>query len=165
MTLVITLLQGVAIHGGVVATGQQLWIRILAIIVGALCGVAASWFVLPVRSEGVVRRRIADALAALSTYLGDRNPVTDDDLVASLDRLDEIAAPWNALERVTAWRKTLRKPGEWIALVHECVALVRSRPQVSGGARRALGDARKSMRDPEAIGPKLLALRDELQGS
>ncbi len=165
MTLVITLLQGVAIHVGTVATGEQLWIRILAIIVGAICGVAASWFVLPVRSEGVVRKRIAEALAALSAFIGDRNPATDDELATSLDRLDEIAAPWNALERVTGWRATLRKPGQWIALVHECVQLVRAKPQVSSGARRALGDARKTLRDPDAIGARLLAFRDELQAS
>ena len=63
MTLVITLLQGTAIHVAAGTGGEQLWIRILAIIVGAACGLAASWFVLPVRSEGVVRRRIADSLA------------------------------------------------------------------------------------------------------
>jgi Fusaric acid resistance protein-like len=165
MTLVITLLQGVAIPVGALSTGEQLWIRILAIIVGAACGLAASWFVLPVRSEGVVRRRIADALAALSEYAGHQSPLTEHDLAASLDRLDEIAAPWNALERVTIWRKTLRKPGQWIGLVHECVTLVRARPQLSGAARRALGNARKSMRQPDEIGENLLVLRDELRAS
>ena len=163
MTLVITLLRGVAIHGEAAAPADQLWIRILAIIVGAVCGLAASWFVLPVRSEGVVRRRIADALAALSSYAGNPNPLTDHELAASLDRLDEVAPPWNALERVTTWRRTLRKPGQWIRLVHECVTLVRAQPELSVAARRALGSARKSMREPEAIGERLLLFRGELQ--
>ena len=33
---------------------------------GALCAVAATWFVYPIRTEAVVRRRVADVLAALS---------------------------------------------------------------------------------------------------
>ncbi|HEY1529519.1 MAG TPA: FUSC family protein [Galbitalea sp.] len=167
MTLVITLLQGAAIHapvaGASVPEGQQLWIRILAIIVGAACGLTASWFLLPVRSEGVVRKRVADGLRAISDYAADQNPRTEHELGAALDKLDEVAAPWRALERVTGWRKTARKPGQWMQLIHECAALVRANPVLGGPARRALGEARRSMRDPVAIGPSLLALRDELQ--
>jgi uncharacterized membrane protein YccC len=165
MTLVITLLQGTAIHVAAGTGGEQLWIRILAIIVGAACGLAASWFVLPVRSEGVVRRRIADSLAALSDFAGDPNPLTDHELNAALDKLDEVAAPWRALERVTGWRHATRKPGQWMQLVHECARLVRSRPDLSGTARKALGEARRSMRNPDAIGPALMALKTELDTS
>lgn len=162
MTLVITLLQGTAIPV-TGAGGEQLWIRILAIIVGAGCGLAASWFVLPVRSEGVVRKRVSEALAALSDYGAEPTPITDHDLGMALGRLDEVAAPWNALERLTGWRTTARKPGQWVHLVHECARLVRARPGLSAAARRALGEARRAMREPEAVGPRLLALRDELQ--
>jgi hypothetical protein len=165
MTLVITLLQGTAIHVAAGTGGEQLWIRILAIIVGAACGLAASWFVLPVRSEGVVRRRIADSLAALGDFAADPNPITDHELNGALDKLDEVAAPWRALERVTAWRPTSRKPGQWMLLVHESARLLRARPQLSVAARKALGEARRSMRDPDAIGPALVTLRDELQAS
>jgi hypothetical protein len=165
MTLVITLLQGAVIPVAAGTGGEQLWIRILAIIVGAVCGLVASWFVLPVRSEGVVRRRVADALAALSDYAAEQNPVTDHELNLSLEKLDEVAKPWNALERVTGWRTTDRKPGRWMHLVHECAALVRAQPRLTNAARRALGEARRSMRDPAAIGSALLALRDELQAN
>ena len=167
MTLVIGLLQTTTIHVGAGTSGDQLWIRILAIIVGAACGLAASWFVLPVRSEGVVRRRVADALAALSEYATTRTPAADHDLAVALDKLDEVAAPWNALERVTGWRNTTRKParqpGQWMHLTHECAGLVKAKPQLTAAARRALGEARRAMRDPDAIGERLLALRDELQ--
>jgi hypothetical protein len=163
MTLVITLLQGTAIHVQAGTSGTQLWIRILAIIVGAVCGLAASWFVLPVRSEGVVRKRVSEALAALSDYAADQTPVTDHDLGVALEKLDEVAAPWNALERVTGWRKTAREPGQWMHLVHECAGLVRASPKITSAARGALGEARRSMREPDAIGPQLLALRDKLQ--
>jgi hypothetical protein len=167
MTLVITLLQGAAIHlyaheGASGSGAENLWIRILAIIVGAVCGLAASWFVLPVRSEGLVRRRVADALSALSEFAADPSPLANHELTQALDKLDEVATPWNALERVTAWRATTRKPGQWMHLVHECAGLVRARPKLSSAARRALGEARRSMREPEMIGEKLLALRDEL---
>ena len=192
MTLVITLLQGAAVHVGAAVEapqGSQLWIRILAIIVGAACGLLASWFVLPVRSEGVVRKRIAEALAALSAFAAAPDALTDHDLTFSLERLDEVGAPWVALERVTGWRKTQRKPGQWIDLVAECAKLVRAklgwsglrRPDdtgadssatgsastlagspLSAAHRRALGEARRTLRDPLAIGPALLAFRDEL---
>jgi uncharacterized membrane protein YccC len=162
MTLVITLLQGVAIPVAAGTGGIQLWIRIIAIIVGAVCGILSSWFVLPVRSEDVVRKRISEALAALSDFAAARDPRTDHDLTASLERLDEIAPPWIALERVTTWRATTRKPGRWIDLVHETTRLVRASPRLSATARRALGDARKSMRDAASIGPALQAFRDEL---
>jgi uncharacterized membrane protein YccC len=165
MTLVITLLQGAAIPVAAGTGGEQLWVRILAIIVGAACGLAASWFVLPVRSEGVVRKRVSGALAALGEFANDPNPVTDHDLGVALDKLDEVAKPWDALERVTRWRSTTRKPGQWMRLVHECAGLIRAHPQLSGPARRALGEARKSMRDPVAVGPALLALRDELRST
>ena len=165
MTLVITLLQGAAVPVAAGTGGEQLWIRILAIIVGAVCGLAASWFVLPVRSEGVVRKRVSEALAALSEFANDPNPVTDHDLGVALDKLDEVAKPWDALERVTRRRTTDRKPGPWMRLVHECAGLVRAHPGLSGPARRALGDARKSMRDPVAVGPALLALRNELRST
>jgi uncharacterized membrane protein YccC len=165
MTLVITLIQGAvapSVTGGV-PEGSELWMRILAIILGAVCGVLASWFVLPVRSEGVVRRRLGGALGAISAFAADPNPITDDQLAASLKGLDEVAAPWAAWERVSAWRKTDRKPGQWMQLVHESARLVRKKPELSPDARRALGEARRSLRDPEAVGPTLTALRDQLR--
>lgn len=165
MTLVITLIQGAvvpaAVAGGV-PEGTELWIRIVAIVVGAACGVLASWFVLPVRSEGVVRRRLATALAALSDFATAPGPITDNELAVSLERLDEVAAPWAAWERISGWRKTDRKPGQWMRLVHESARLVRRKPDISAAARRALGEARRSMRDPQGVGPALQAFRDEL---
>ncbi|HEX4444875.1 MAG TPA: FUSC family protein [Galbitalea sp.] len=165
MTLVITLIQGALapLATGGVPEGSELWMRILAIILGAACGVLASWFVLPVRSEGVVRRRLGGALGAISAFAADPNPLTDDQLAASLKGLDEVAAPWAAWERVSGWRKTARKPGEWMRLVHESARLVRRMPELSPDARRALGEARRSLRDPDAVGPALTGLRDQLR--
>jgi uncharacterized membrane protein YccC len=43
--------------------------RLAAVALGAALGLAAAWFVLPVRSGDVTRRRVADALAALTDHL------------------------------------------------------------------------------------------------
>jgi uncharacterized membrane protein YccC len=43
--------------------------RLGGVITGAAIGVAASWWLLPVRSGDVFRRRVADGLAALTAYL------------------------------------------------------------------------------------------------
>ena len=48
---------------------DQLGHRLLGVLVGAVVAVAVSWFLMPVRSGDVFRRRWADALAALSGYL------------------------------------------------------------------------------------------------
>jgi hypothetical protein len=101
----------------------------------------------------------------LSDFAADPNPITDHELNAALDKLDEVAAPWRALDRATGWRHTSRKPGQWMLLVHECARLVRVHPELSVAARKALGTARRGMRDPEAIGPALLDLRNELRAT
>ncbi|MCK9894114.1 FUSC family protein [Frankia sp. AgB32] len=43
--------------------------RLAAVGLGAALGLGAAWFVLPVRTSGVLRRRVADLLAALTDYL------------------------------------------------------------------------------------------------
>ncbi|MFF3562414.1 FUSC family protein [Streptomyces sp. NPDC002574] len=87
--------------------------RLEAVVVGALAGVAASWFVLPVRSGDVARRRTADALAALTDVLSAFRGHDPAQLVAerarfddSLVRLDEIAAPFRAHRTLS---RTLRR--------------------------------------------------------
>jgi len=159
MTLVITLLQGAVFP---VAGSGILWERIVAIIVGAIIGVASAWFVLPIRSEGVVRRRVSTALAALWEFVESPSDETNEDVGTALRGLDEVAKPWAAWEFLTGWRKTHRRPGQWMNLVHESAALIREKPKVSSKARRALAEARRSVRDPLALGPALLNLRDEL---
>jgi hypothetical protein len=44
--------------------------RLEAIMIGAALGIAASWFLLPVRTTNVIRRDAARALAALAGYVG-----------------------------------------------------------------------------------------------
>jgi uncharacterized membrane protein YccC len=239
MTLVITLLQGALNSASAAAThavasqafasqateGMQLWIRVVAIIVGAVLGLAASWFVLPVRSLAVVRRRIADTLAALSAYFDLRRAAAepadtglnqadlnqaelnqaeldqaelkqaeldqaeldraqfmnaDLTLTEALDRLEQILPPWMAAARargilsraVDRIRKRQREhdrsgnPAAWIESLHVTIAVIRDGtdgPRApSKRTRRALGEARRAMREPDAIGAALNALRESV---
>jgi len=61
VTLILALLSG----GGDHVSAAFLELRLAAILAGAICAVAALWFVFPIRSEGVIRLRLARALAAL----------------------------------------------------------------------------------------------------
>ncbi|MEU6229723.1 FUSC family protein [Streptomyces sp. NPDC047042] len=49
--------------------GSLLHTRLTGILVGAVLGIAASWFVLPIRTSGTVRSRTAAALAGLGEVL------------------------------------------------------------------------------------------------
>ncbi|HEY1976615.1 MAG TPA: FUSC family protein [Candidatus Baltobacteraceae bacterium] len=65
-TLIFALLQGSQAENETSLFG----LRVLCILIGALCGVVAVWFVYPIRTEQVVRRRVADALGAMRDALG-----------------------------------------------------------------------------------------------
>ena len=59
-TLIFALLRG---NGGE-STLMLFSERVLGIAIGALCAIAATWFVMPLRTEQIIRRRIADVMAA-----------------------------------------------------------------------------------------------------
>jgi len=94
-------------------------VRLVAIAVGGGIAVAVAWFVVPVRTSAVVRRRVADALAALQEILA----AGPDDVAGArarfahtLELLGEIAAPLRAHRRLV---RTLRpgsaeNPGKWL---------------------------------------------------
>ena len=83
-------------------------------------------------------------------------------LADALVALDEVAPAWNAWDRLARLHPAAPRPARWIGLVHECAAIVELDPAVGGAGRRALGEARKSMRDPAAIGPALVVFRDAI---
>ena len=160
ITLVVSLLQSAAAvpDGG----GVQIWARLLATLAGAACSVAAAWWVLPVRSEPVLRLRIAEVLAALGDWLAERTPEHDQRVRAALVRLEEVSPPWDAWERIAGGRRGKPGPGQWLRLLRECARLARARDVGGGAARRALGEARRALREPEKLGPALRVLRDAL---
>ncbi|MFJ4989319.1 FUSC family protein [Streptomyces sp. NPDC088732] len=128
MTAVLSLLYG---YYGLSGT-DVLLTRIEAVAVGALAGVGAAWFVLPVRSGDVARRRTADALAALTDMLSAFRGQDAGQLVAararfddSLVRLGEIAAPFRAHRGlVRLLRRTAPHPADAIDALIGCAGPV-----------------------------------------
>ena len=161
VTLALALLQG--FNGS--TTQDILWPRLEEIIIGAIIGVASAWLVYPVRSTAVLRRRIADALAALSEAIDPATPErTPDGFVAALAQVDQVAPAFKASRLVTRMLKPTH-PADWIDALTACrapaIALIKQ-GETPATVRRAVGAARKALREPETLLPALLALRDTL---
>ena len=161
VTLALALLQG---FSGAPAPAI-LWPRLEEIVIGACIGVASAWFVLPVRSTAVLRRRIADALAALSDALDpaatQRSP---DGFIASIAAVEQLAPAFRAGRLVTK-RMRVVQPADWVDELIACrgpaLALI-DRHETPVAARRAIGTARKAMREPREILAALKALESSL---
>ncbi|WP_369035628.1 FUSC family protein [Streptomyces adonidis] len=127
--------------------------RLEAIAVGAVIGVVASWLIAPVRTVDVVRRRVADALAALADVLRTQ-AVRDSDSLSpdgelprhrarfdvAVGLLDQIAPPLRThrglLRRVRAGQPSPHL-ADAVDAVHACVEPVRTlteQPQRAGAA-------------------------------
>ncbi|MEO5533827.1 MAG: FUSC family protein [Pseudolysinimonas sp.] len=149
MTLVVTILQQELVSAPV-----DLPMRVLAIAAGCLIGILVAWFVLPIRSDGVLRLRIAAVFEAVgeawATPDASYGPVD-----RALVRLEEVAKPWRALARIPIARA--RRNGRWIALTRQIAA---ARPEIP--PRGALGEARRAIREPRSLLPALERLRDNL---
>lgn len=164
VTLALALLQGV--QPAVAAPLSLLWQRLVEIGIGAVIGIAAAWFVLPIRSTDVLRRRLADALAAMSEALDPqraaRSPAP---VVAALRRVEQLRPSFHA-RRLALRRWQALQPADWIDALVACeapvVALV-ERGEAPGAVRQAIGVARKAMREPAEIGPALEGLRAALR--
>ena len=157
VTIALALLQGFADA----TPTALLWLRLEEIVIGALIGITAAWFVLPVRSTDVLRRRLADALGALGEAVdpsaGHRQFAA---VEASLDRLEQVVAPFRAVRLLSGRRHA--KAADWADALLDCrraiPALIRS-GQVPDQVRRAVGAARRAQREPESLLPALHALR------
>ena len=161
VTLALALLQGFT--GS--AAPRILWPRLEEIVIGAVIGVASAWFVLPVRSTAVLRRRVADALAALSNALDPTTPMrTSDDFTAAVVAVAQMAPAFRASRLVTRRFRSVQ-PADWVDALVACrdpaIALIES-SGTPGTVRRSVGAARKSMREPAAILPALQDLRRSL---
>lgn len=157
ITIALALLQG---FSG--ATAQTiLWPRLEEIIIGAIIGVASAWVVYPVRSTAVLRRRIADALAALSEAL---DPASEehrsDAFIAALDQVEQVAPAFRA-SRLLTYRLRKVHPADWIDALFACrdhaIALI-NEGATPGEVRKGVGAVRRAMREPETLLPALQAL-------
>jgi len=161
VTIALALLQGFNGTNG----DSLLWTRLEEILIGALIGVLCAWLVYPVRSTGVLRRRIANALAALSDALSaapsERQTTT---FIATLDQVEQVAPPFRASRRALQ-RLRPNHPADWIDTLLACripaLALIEG-GEAPGHVRKALGAARKALREPENLLPALQQLRQTL---
>ena len=166
VTLALALLQG--LQPAVAAPLSLLWQRLVEIGIGAVIGLAAAWFVLPIRSTDVLRRRLADALAAMSEALDPQRAARSaQPVVAALRRVEQLRPSFHA-RRLALRRWQALQPADWIDALVACeapvVALV-ERGEAPGTVRQAIGAARKAMREPAEVGPALAALQQALQRS
>lgn len=116
--------------------------RLIGIVVGAVLALAASWFVLPIRSIGVLRRRIADVLRVLA----DRAAGEPADVRSAMARLDEVAPAFLAVR----WSRRWGEPARWIDALHLSVALLPDGP-APASVRRSIAGARAALRDRESL--------------
>ena len=164
VTLALALLQGFQ------ATAPQplLWQRLIEIAIGAALGLGAAWFVYPIRSTDVLRRRIADALAAMAEAMDPKTAVrTVDDVTAAIAQVEQLRPSFHA-RHLALRRWQALQPVDWINALTACrapaIALV-ERGEAPGAVRKAIGSARKAMREPAEILPALMALRQALDRS
>jgi len=153
VTAMLALLYGYYGVGGVDQLGQ----RLLGVLVGAVVAVVASWFLLPVRSGDVFRRRWADALAALSGHLGalrgdpaDRAPSWQafDHAVGQLRQLEPA---YRFHRRTLHVRRQTAHPVDLVAGLVEVRDALAELPEpidpaTAGGWARRTGELRRRMR-------------------
>lgn len=161
VTLALALLQGFEPQ----PPSTLLWLRLEEIVIGAVIGLASAWWILPVRSSDVLRRRLADALAAMSEAMDPAAPERTPARVANaLDQLEDMAAPFRASRRFTRRFRPLQ-PADWIDTLLACRTSaidVIARGETPGRVRQAIGAARKALREPEHLLPALQHLRQAL---
>ena len=127
--------------------------------IGAVIGVLPAWFLLPVRAADTARARIRDVLAALHDRLvAPEDPRAAAALDASVGELRRATAALAELGRLTRGR--VGDAARWVALTEECAEL--GADGSAPGARRALGEARRALREPHELTGALTRLRDVL---
>jgi hypothetical protein len=134
-TLIFALLQGTAAQSSLALFGQ----RVLCIAIGALCGVAAAWFVFPIRTKQVVRRRVADALSAMREVLGGGEP----DLDHHEAELERVAPPVRLHRAIFGAGPSGDHPAEWIERTRALLVKMRA----SEFDRAAAGAEMRRIRD------------------
>lgn len=113
--------------------------RLEAILVGAALGIAASWFVLPVRTGDVLRRRLADALAALNDFLaaprGNRAEVHRRQIrfLHAVTQLEQIAEPLRTHRMLTGSAER----ADTVDVIHDCVEPVARLAEAFAGTEPA----------------------------
>jgi hypothetical protein len=157
MTLTMALLQAAAGTGA-----GQLSVRLLAILMGALCAVAAAWLLIPLRTRSYARRLLADALSALDRSLRTDEPESRDELALCLTRLRRLAPVLTLHRTVLRAGPESDHPAFWVKGTLDCS---RSISTYTGDKRAlivALGLTRRTLGRREGSVYEALKALDEL---
>nr|WP_283810090.1 FUSC family protein [Leifsonia sp. C5G2] len=133
VTLALSLLQELTGATTIAGEAGMLGERLVAIVVGAVLGIAASWFVLPVKSVDVLRRRLADVLTALGSALSPAGP---------------DVAPGERARRIAAFRAS-------VARVEQLAPAHRAARMIAGRRVRAIDCIEVAAALPEALDARL----------
>jgi Fusaric acid resistance protein-like len=159
ITLVIAVLQST----GARADASILHLRLLEILIGALCGAGATWFVLPIPTELLVRRRIADALLALDEFASADNTSPEERhqrlqiFQEHIARLDSVAPPVEFHRHVMFQHRNVNHPATWIHQMKQCAHRIDAFEGSQKDLVRAIRHTRKT------LGQRELPLSDPLQ--
>jgi hypothetical protein len=121
-----------------------------------------------VRSTDVLRRRFAESLATLADAFDPATPArATGEVAAAMARVEQLAPAFRASRLATARIRRLQ-PADWIDTLAACrdpvLALV-DRGQAPGEVRRAIGAARKALREPDQLLAALRLLQGALAGA
>jgi uncharacterized membrane protein YccC len=121
-TLIFALLQGPQDEAILSALGM----RIVCILIGALCGIAASWFVYPIRTEQLVRKRVAETLHVLRDALASGQLPDMSELDRRAAELDRLAPPLRLHRRLVGSANALTHPSVWMDRAQALIAQARN---------------------------------------
>jgi uncharacterized membrane protein YccC len=156
MTLVVALLAPAGTGAGFLAE------RLLAIFLGAVCGVAACWFVLPIRTRSMVRRRLADALLALEELAGTDGAEREQKLRSFQHRATEcerIAPPLRWHRRFAGSDED--HPAAWLEVMRACAGKPPAAPDPE--LVKAVRLSRRALKEGQGLTPALRRVQTVLE--
>ena len=158
------------LHGYFGEQGTSLLLtRLEGIGCGAVIAIAASWFVLPIKTRDIVRRRAADALAVLTDYVGAAQRGDPDQLSeqrarfgAAVAQLDQVAAT-----HVPGWvsrgNDGRDRPANAVAALRPCLVSVHALTE-QVGAQPPVLTVPLVRRELDALHGAVLAARRAIAG-
>ena len=161
VTVILALLLPVGTASVAVLLGE----RLAAIFVGAVCGVAACWFVLPIKTRSVVRRRLADTLLALEEWAGAPEPERAQKLLvveSCAEECERIAAPLRWQKRLERIGDDAEHPAVWLAIVQHLAHAAESKVP-SAEMVKTVRLSRRALKEDLGLTPALLKVQALLE--
>jgi hypothetical protein len=161
----VTLILALLLPADTVPVTVLLTERLAAIFVGAVCGVVACWFVLPIKTRSVVRRRIADALLALEEWAGAPESEREQKLQVveyCAEECERIAPPLRWQKRLARIADDAEHPAVWLGLVQRCARDAASKappPELVKTVRLS----RRALKEDQGLTPALLKVQALLE--